>query len=155
MFLNYYFRILKLRLASERYLYPGCSINTQILRFNFVHFLLLCLHNVWKSGIARFIESEIGRENCRKINFNCLQTSINFPGHCQTSVSFLNIGGKNSLQYRSINSFVNYYTFTFITKLWRIKYLTISLTRNKFRENVNYSMIQITCFLWWHIRILF
>ena len=72
------------------YLDSWCHINSQVCWSHLYNFLLLCFHNVWQSCITGLIQSQVSRKNCRKINADCLQSSINLTHNLKTSISLLN-----------------------------------------------------------------
>ena len=79
------------------YLKSGPNVHTEVSRTHLVNFLLLGLHDVGKSCIARLVQPEISREDSRKTDLDGLQASVNLSNHRQSGVSLLYLGGEDSL----------------------------------------------------------
>ena len=79
------------------HLKPGFNVHTEVCWTHLDNFLLLCLHDVGKGGVARLVQSEIGREDCGEVDLDGLQTSVNLSHHGQPGVCLLHLGGEDAL----------------------------------------------------------
>ena len=80
------------------YLNSWRDINSQICWSEFINLLLFGLHDGGQRGVARLVESQIGRQNCRKIDLDSFQTSVNLAKDLQAAVALLELGGTHGLE---------------------------------------------------------